>query len=203
MVKITDVWIKKSRARSLITSAIEVYNKETDGVFSGEFVLRKFRGRKKTVLYVHNTNSFQTAERKPSEVFHGNMSAFKRVLHSLTTSDIDFLGGYHSHPFPYKGVRLSKSDVEFIKDELGFLRRNKHFRTQNKWLEILMCIRKVRFERKRKTGWKLRKMRKRVKFTATINEYTRYQIIMAAFWIDFSEKKPVITEKKIHIRDDD
>lgn len=42
-----DVWIRESRLRSLLTSAIEVYNRETDGVFSGKFVLRKIRGKKR------------------------------------------------------------------------------------------------------------------------------------------------------------
>jgi len=194
-----DVWIRPSRVRSLLTSAIEVYNRETDGLFSGSFVLRKIRGRKRTVLYVDSTYSFQTAERKPSEVFHGNIAAFRRATHSLTSADIEFLGGYHSHPFPYRGVKLSKSDVDFIKDELDFIRKSRHFRTQDRWVELLMCIKRKKYERKQKTGWKFRRAGKRVRFFLTISPYAKYEIILAAFCIDFLSKKPKISEARIHV----
>ena len=194
-----DVWIRSSRARSLLTSAIEVYNKETDGILTGKQVLREIRGRKKTVMYVENAYPFQTAKRKPSEVYHGNISAFKRVMNSLTSADIEFIGGYHSHPFPYKGVKLSSPDIEFIKEELDFIRKSRHFSTQTKWLEILICIKRRRYVRKQKTGWKFSRAGKRIRFLLTITPYTAYHIILAAFWIDFSKEKPEVSEARIHI----
>jgi hypothetical protein len=96
-----DILISDSRLRSLLTSAIEVFNRETDGVFTGKFMLHQSYGKKRTVLCIENTYPFQTARRKPSEVSHGNMAAFMRAMESLTSFDVKFLGGYHSHPAPY------------------------------------------------------------------------------------------------------
>ena len=197
-----DVWIRESRARSLLTSAIEVYNRETDGVFSGKFVLRKIRGKKRQVLYVEHAYPVQTAERKPSQVSHANLAAFTRIMHSLTTADIEFLGGYHSHPHPYKGVKLSLSDIDFVRDELVFIRKNKHFRTQNNWVELLMCIKRIRYERRHKTGWKVKRSGKRAFFALTITPYTTYEIILAAFWVDFSKKVPFVVETGVRIHGD-
>ncbi|RLI98692.1 MAG: hypothetical protein DRO99_00030 [Candidatus Aenigmatarchaeota archaeon] len=194
-----DVWIRESRARSLLTSAIEVYNRETDGVFLGKFVFRKIRGRRKRVLYVEDAHPFQTAERKPSQVYHGNVSAFKRVMNSLTSTDAEFIGGYHSHPFPYKGVRLSKYDVDFIKDQLKFIRRSEDFETQHKWVELLMCIKRIRYKRKQETGWEYRGDRKRARFMLRISPFIAFEIILAAFWIDFTKAKPEVFEAGVHI----
>jgi len=197
-----DVWIRESRLRSLLTSAIEVYNRETDGLFSGKFVLREIRGRRKKVLYVENAYPLQTAERKPSQVSHGNLAAFRRVMHSLTTARIGFMGGYHSHPFPYRGIALSLSDVGFIKEELDFIRKSRHFKTQDIWLELLLCIKRVRYQRRQKTAWKRKRTRKRIRFSLTITPYTRYEIILAAFCIDFAKKPHEIKEVMIHVPKD-
>lgn len=194
-----DVWLWPTRLRALLTSAIEVYNRETDGVFAGLCVMRKIYGKKRKVLLVDNVYPFQTSERKPSEVSHGNIAAFTRVMNFLTSSDVEFLGGYHSHPYPYRGVKLSKSDVEFINDELAFIRKSRHFRTQSKWLELLICIKKKKYARKRKPVWRIDRRGSRAKLFITIDPYTAYSVIIAAFWIDFSKEKPVITETEIHV----
>ena len=193
-----DVWIRESRARSLLTSAIEVYNRETDGVFSGKYVLREIRGKRRQVLYVENAYPLQTAERKPSQVYHGNLSAFKRVMNSLTTAGIELIGGYHSHPFPYKGVRLSLSDAFFIKNELDFIQKSRHFKTQKSWMELLLCVKRIRYERRQKTGWEQKRHGKRIKFSLTITPYTRYEIVLAAFQIDFSKRPHEIIEARVH-----
>jgi len=197
-----DVWIRESRLRSLLTSAIEVYNRETDGIFSGKYVLREIRGKKRQVLYVENAYPLQTAERKPSQVSHGNILAFKRVMNSLITAKIDFLGGYHSHPHPYKGVRLSLSDVDYVKDQLDFIRKSRHLKTQTSWVEILMCIKRIRYERRQKTSWKMKRNGKRMHFYLTITPYTRYEIILTAFGIDFSKMPHEISEARIHVPND-
>jgi hypothetical protein len=193
-----DVWIRESRARSLLTSAIEVYNRETDGVFSGKFVGREVRGKRRKVLYVENAYPLQTAERKPSQVYHGNMSAFKRVMNSLTAAGIEFIGGYHSHPHPYKGVKLSLSDANFIRQELDYIQKSRYFKTQEKWLELLLCIKRIRYERRHKTAWEWKRQGKRIKFMLTITPYTRYEIVLAAFRIDFAKKPHEITEVRVH-----
>ena len=193
-----DIWIRESRARSLLTSAIEVNNRETDGIFFGKFVLREIRGKRRKVLYVENAYPLQTAERKPSQVYHGNMSAFERVMNSLTTAGIEFIGGYHSHPHPYKGVKLSFSDAAFIQKELDFIQKSRHFKTQTSWIELLLCTKRIRYERRHKTAWKRRRQGKRIKFLLTITPYTTYEIILAAFEIDFSKRPHVITEVRVH-----
>lgn len=193
-----DIWIRESRARSLLTSAIEVYNRETDGVFSGKFVRRDIHGKSRKVLYVENAYPLQTAERKPSQVYHGNMSAFERVMNSLTTAGIEFIGGYHSHPHPYKGVKLSLSDAAFIQKELDFIQRSRHFKTQTSWIELLLCTKRIRYERRHNTEWKQRRQGKRIKFSLTITPYTTYEIILAAFEIDFSKRPHTITEIRVH-----
>lgn len=194
-----DVWIRDSRMRSLLTSAIEVFNRETDGVFTAKFALREKYGKKKTFIYVENVYPFQTSERKPSEVTHGNMAAFMRVMESLTSFDIGFLGGYHSHPEPYRLARLSKSDVKFIRDELKFLRKSENFKTQNDWLELLLCIKKKRYARRQKIGCRFRRHGKKMKIYMMITPYTRYEILLGAYWVDFSKKKPEVSECKINI----
>jgi hypothetical protein len=197
-----DIWIRESRARSLLTSAIEVYNRETDGVFSGKFVRREIRGKRRQVLYVENAYPLQTAERKPSQVYHGNILAFKRVMNSLATAGIEYIGGYHSHPHPYKGVRLSLSDVNFVKDELDLIQKSRRLKTQKNWVEILMCIKRVRYQQRQETAWKQKRQGKRVLFSLTITPYTKYEVIMTAFQIDFAKRPHEIREVRVHVERD-
>jgi hypothetical protein len=95
-------------------------------------------------------------------------------------------------------VKLSLSDAAFVKEELGYIQKSRYFKTQTSWIELLLCTKRVRYERRHKTAWKQRRQCKRVKFLLTITPYTRYEIILAAFLIDFSKRPHVIREVRVH-----
>jgi len=181
--ELRDLFIENRAFKTLITSAIEVYNRETNGVILGRNTIKEIKNERVKVISVKEVYPFQTEERKPSEVFHGNVAAFKRVLRTISSFESEIIGGYHSHPHPYHVVRLSKGDIESIKDDIEAMTKTGQERVKRGWMEILLSIKRKDYARPKGREWYISDYVKRLRCHLRTRERTGYDILLSAYWV--------------------
>ncbi|MCD6590405.1 MAG: hypothetical protein J7K72_00345 [Candidatus Aenigmarchaeota archaeon] len=189
-----NIFIEKRSFKTLITSAVEVYNRETNGALLGRNAIRKIKGRKMKVISIKEVYPFQTEKRRPSEVIHGNISAFKRVLRAVESLQTEIIGGYHSHPYPYGYVGLSEGDVVSIKEDIDVMIKIGQERIKNGWVEILLSIKRKDYRRPSKIKWYICDYEKKLRVRIRTEEKTGYDILVSAYWVYPKEefgKKPI------------
>src|SRR2546427_7674738 len=94
-----DIVIERSAFVGLVASAVEAYNRETNGFLVGNRRTRLVRQRPREVTVLRAAYPLQTEDRKPNWVSHGNEKAFKRARGAIENLDVGYagLGGFHSH----------------------------------------------------------------------------------------------------------
>ncbi len=94
-----DIVIERSCFVGLVTSAVEAYNRETNGFLMGNRGTRLVRRRPREVTVLRAAYPLQTEDRKPNWVSHGNEKAFRRARRAIENLDVGYpvLGGFHSH----------------------------------------------------------------------------------------------------------
>ncbi len=142
------VFIERDCLEVILASAIEVFPRETNGLLMGGRLVKKVRGRSIGIFTLRMSYPVQTAERKPSYVEHGNIAAVERLLKSLCAMGKNIAGGYHSHPEPRPHTRLTKSDMDFIGDEMKRYRDCKGFRGWRKWIELVISVKKRGYKKR-------------------------------------------------------
>lgn len=189
-----DVFIGRRSFKTLITSAIEVYNRETNGALLGRNAVREINGRKTKVVSVKEIYPFQTEKRTPSEAIHGNVSAFKRVLRAFESLKTEIIGGYHSHPHPYGFIGLSKGDVVSVKEDIEAMIKIGQERVKKGWVEILLSIKRKDYERHGDVEWYICDYIKKLRVRVRTRKKIGYDIMISAYWVYPKEKfgeKPV------------
>src|SRR3972149_4258246 len=135
-----DIVVDPGCFLGLCASAIEAYDRETNGfLLGGE---RRRGRRRRPVAVLKAAYPIQTEERKRNSVAHGNLKAFdraRRTVHHLWVG-LDHLGGYHSHTGTDGAAELSSTDIEYIEGELNHLARQGEKRPD--WLAPLGAVRK-------------------------------------------------------------
>ncbi|HDD72460.1 MAG TPA: hypothetical protein ENG00_00035 [Candidatus Aenigmarchaeota archaeon] len=197
MERVIPVFIDSQCLRSLVTSALEVYNRETNGALIGKLSVRKIRGKRRRVMSIKDIYVYQTDIRKPSEVYHGNISAYKRVLNSLRSMKMNIVGGYHSHAFPYNCSRLSADDILFAEEEMEAINKSRYHANLSRWLEILLSLRKWESKKKHRTGWEIKKLSKKLRVIVATSERIKYDVFVSAYWITFMDGKPRVREARV------
>ncbi len=178
-----DVFIGKRSFKTMIASAIEVYSRETNGALLGRNTTMNIDGVKKRVLSVKNVYPIQTEKRKRSEVSHGNIAAFERFLRAMRSLKTNMVGGFHSHPHPYEGNRLSIGDVEFIRDEIRAMSKMGQKGIEKRWLEIVISIRRKNYKRSGISKWYTCSYVKKVRCKIRTQKRVGYDIIVSAYWV--------------------
>lgn len=187
-----SVFLESHVFRTLVTSAIEVYNRETNGVLIGRPSVRKVDGCRESMMVITDAYPLQTERRKPTEVFHGNEAAFRRAIRSLKTMKVDIVGGYHSHTWPYGEKAPSKGDIEHIGTEIGYIH-------SKKWLELIISIKRKEYSSTAPSGWNVQDLSKKVRAILRTEPDIGYDITISAHWIDYSHKRPKVTEVAIFV----
>jgi proteasome lid subunit RPN8/RPN11 len=181
--ELRDIFIENRAFKTLITSAIEVYNRETNGVMLGSNTMKEIKGGKARVVSIKEVYPFQTEERKPSEVVHGNVAAFRRVLRTISSFESEIVGGYHSHPHPYKYVRLSKADVESISEDIDAMAEAGQERVKKGWIEVLLSIKRKDYARAKGREWYICDYIKRLRCHVRTRAKVGYDILLSAYWV--------------------
>lgn len=197
--EIRQVFIGHRSLKTLIASAIEVYNRETNGALIGKNTTRKLEGKRRKVISVMDVYPFQTEKRTPSEVIHGNKSAFRRVMRSMKGMKFDIIGGYHSHPYPYGSIGLSKGDIKSIREEVDDMVKINRELEMDKWLEVLISIKRKDYSTKQELGWSMFDTGKKIRVLLKTGKYMGYYIIISAYWVLLDQKKPRVEEVNVFI----
>jgi len=189
-----DIFIERRTFRSILTSAIEVYNRETNGALLGRRAVHEINGKKREMVSVKEVYPFQTEKRTPSKVIHGNKAAFRRVLRAFESLGTEIIGGYHSHPYPYGFVGLSQGDILSVKEDVEAMTRIGQERVRNGWLELLLSIKRKDYAKKQKPEWYICDYVKKLRVRVRTREKRGYDILVSAYWVYPREKygkKPV------------
>jgi len=169
----------------LITLAVEVYNRETYGFLIGAERARKIRRTSKEVAVLKAAYPIQTADRKVNWVANGNGRAFDRARHAVANAHggVDLLGGYHSHTGSDAHAGLSRLDLDYILDEFHAMNRGQVEPTVNRWLELVLAIRRREYSTPREVRWTLshypRKLAARVVLKPTVG----FDITLGGYWV--------------------
>jgi len=178
-----------------VASAVEAYNRETNGFLIGVNGSRK----KREVAILKAAYPLQTEERKPSSVSHGNLKAFDRARSTVQNLyvGLDLLGGFHSHTGADGKADLSDLDIDYIKDEVQHINRTNGKGTIESWLELVVAIRKRRYSTPHEIAWTWRKYHKKIGCTMAIKEHIGYDFTMGAYWVSMepSEKNALVHYK--------
>jgi proteasome lid subunit RPN8/RPN11 len=178
---LNDIVVDPGCFLGLCASAIEAYNRETNGFLMGGEGRRGRRRRPVAVLRA--AYPIQTEERKRSYVAHGNLKAFDRARQTVNNLwvGLDLMGGYHSHTGADGAASLSRLDVEYIEDELNHLARQGE--RKRDWLELVLAIRQRTYARPHDVAWSFRRYPRKLGATIAIRPLLGYDVTLAGFWV--------------------
>src|SRR2546428_479392 len=83
-----NIVVERSAFVGLVTSAVEAYNRETNGFLVGNRGTRLMKQRPREVTVLRAAYPLQTEDRKPNWVGHGNEKAFKRARGAIENLDV-------------------------------------------------------------------------------------------------------------------
>jgi proteasome lid subunit RPN8/RPN11 len=192
-----DIFIERHCFKELITSAIEVYNRETNGVLLGRNTFKEIKGEKNSVISIKNVYPLQMERRTPSEVTHGNIAAFKRVLRTIDSFRSEIVGGYHSHTPPYDIVRLSHGDIKSIKEDIEAMLKIGHRRVAKGWIEVLLSIRRKEYVKPSGREWYICDYIKKLRCYVRTQKRIGWDILLSAYWVYPKREIKETSTKKI------
>lgn len=180
-----DVVIERGCFLGLATAAIEAYDRETNGFLVGNEGVRRVRRRRRTVTVVRAAYPIQTADRKRNWVTHGNVRAFQRARRAMENLDIGYevLGGFHSHTGDDGDASLSRTDLDYVADELRRRRRAEQD-GEARWLEVVVALKRREWSRRHEVGWSSRPYRRKVGCTVALEPNHGYDLVFGGYWIE-------------------
>jgi proteasome lid subunit RPN8/RPN11 len=177
-----EVVIEPGCILGLAASAIEAYNRETNGYLLGEADVRRPR---RTVLKA--SIPLQTEARKPSGVEHGNARAFDRARRTVRLeAGLRRVGGFHSHTGDDGAPALSETDLDYIAQELGWANARLPRPWADQWLEVVVAIRRRAYARPRRRAWTWRRYARKVGCTVAIKPSVGYDMTFSGYWVPVS-----------------
>lgn len=188
-----DVMIDLGCFFTMVSSAIEVYNRETTGYLIGRTHIRKIGRKYRKITTLEGAYPLQTAERKPSSVGQGNISAWNRARSAIQSLNFNLIGGYHSHTGEKSVAELSSLDFEST--EWEFEEFKKEGKTFNNWLEIIIAIRKKEYDELHQLGWFWRDYGHKVGCTIITDPKTGFDLTIAGYWLKSRKRKKFIVEE--------
>lgn len=180
-----NVVIERGCFVGLVTSAVEAYNRETNGFLVGNRGTRVLRRRPREVTVLRAAYPLQTEDRKPNWVSHGNEKAFRRARGVMESADVGYavLGGFHSHTGADGAASLSATDLEYVSDELKRLSRSRSM-DRAEWLEVVVALRPREWSRRHEAGWTTRRYRRKLGCTVAIDPTHGYDMTIGGYWIE-------------------
>lgn len=188
-LRIHDIVIDPACFLGLVTSAVEAYNRETNGFLIGADRPRKLRRAPREVAVLKAAYPLQTAERKVNWVANGNGRAFDRARQTVTNAyrGLDLLGGFHSHTGPDAHAGLSGLDMDYIEGELSAINRGHPEPVQRRWLELVLAIRRREYAVPHALRWTLQRYDRKLRARVALRPDLGYDITMGGFLV-FCEK---------------
>jgi len=161
---------------SVITSAIEVYPKETKGFLLDNYTELIGSGNV-GIIDIGGAYPSQTDRRRRDSLTEDG-TASSRVVKSLNISG-NVIGKYHSHPYSGR----EKLNVPFINDsDIDYALEGMKEWDMERWLEVILSIKKRRYEEEGNDGLSLKNYPHRFSIRAT--PFTGFEMEMWGFWIN-------------------
>jgi len=169
----------------LVTSAIEAYNRETNGFLIGAERARMIRHAPRDVAVLKAAYPIQTADRKVNWVANGNSRAFERARRSVanTYGGLDLLGGYHSHTGSDAHASLSRLDLDYILDEFHAMNRGMEEPEHDRWLELVLATRRRKYSKDHEIRWTLSNYGRKLRAHVVLKPDVGFDITMAGYWV--------------------
>jgi len=182
---VDDIVIERSCFLGLVTSAVEAYNRETNGFLVGNRGTRRVRARPREVTVLRAAYPLQTENRKPNWVSHGNEKAFKRARRAIENLDVGYaiLGGFHSHTGDDSAASLSSTDLDYVADELRRIERDRP-PDRVKWLEVVVALNRREWSRPHGVGWATRRYRRKLGCTVALDPTHGYNMTLGGYWVE-------------------
>ena len=179
-----DVIIERGCFLGLATSAIEAYNRETNGFLLGNTGIRTLRALRREVTVLRAAYPLQTEDRKPNWVSHGNVRAFERAQRTVEHLDVGYevLGGFHSHTGSDGAARLSRTDLDYVADEIRRIGRTRSL-DRARWLEVVLALRRREWTRSHEIGWTTRQYRRKIGCTVAIEPSRGFDMTIGGYWV--------------------
>ncbi len=179
------VIIDRSCFLGLALAAIEAYNRETNGFLVGNRGFRTMRRRRREVTVLRAAYPLQTEDRKRNWVGHGNLQAFERAQRAIENLDVGYeiLGGFHSHTGEDGDARLSRTDLEYVADELR-RRERAQIGDGPRWLEIVVALKRRQWAQAHLVGWTTRHYRRKIGCTIALDANQGYDLVLGGYWVE-------------------
>ena len=180
-----DIVIERGCFVGLVASAVEAYNRETNGFLVGNRRTRLVRQRPREVTVLRAAYPLQTEDRKPNWVSHGNEKAFKRARGAIENLDVGYavLGGFHSHTGDDGAASLSSTDLDYVADELRRLSRDRP-EERVQWLEVVLALKRRAWSRQHEIGWTARQYRRKLGCSVALDATHGYDMTIGGFWVE-------------------
>src|SRR2546427_5173612 len=177
--------IERSCFLGLVTSAVEAYNRETNGFLVGNRATRLVRQQPREVTVLRAAYPLQTENRKATWVSHGNEKAFKRARGAIENADVGYavLGGFHSHTGDDGAASLSRTDLDYVADELRRISRDRPA-DRVKWLEGVMALKRREGSSPHEGGWATRRYRRKIGCTVTLDGNHGYDMTIGGTFVE-------------------
>src|SRR3989442_5370046 len=180
-----DFLIERRFFVGLVASAVEAYNRETNGFLVGNRRTRLVRQRPREVTVLRAAYPLQTEDRKPNWVSHGNEKAFKRARGAIENLDVGYaaLGGFHSHTGDDGAASLSSTDLDYVADELRRLSRDRP-EERVQWLEVVMALKRRAWSGQHEIGWTARPSRRKPCWSRCIHANHVFHMTIGGFLVE-------------------
>jgi len=178
-----SVILESNCLATIISSTLEVYNRETNGFLLSRPKKAKKRiyGKKTKIVNLSVAFPFQTDKRAPTWVWHGNAAATNRVIDSLNSMGVKLIGGYHSHVYPNDVPLISDNDIEHIKDEME--RINNNGIRINRWLELIVAVKRKDYITEQKIGYSFKSNDIGIKINIKTGSFIGFDIRINGYWL--------------------
>lgn len=180
-----DIIIERSCFLGLVTSAVEAYNRETNGFLVGNRGTRLVRRKPREVTFLRTAYPLQTSDRKPNWVSHGNEKAFTRARGAIENADVGYgiLGGFQRHTGDDGAASLSRTALDCVADELRRISRGRRA-NRVQWLEIVMALKRRAWSGVHQAGWSMRRYRRKIGCTVALDENHGYDMTIGGYWVE-------------------
>src|SRR3989449_6690269 len=143
------------------------------------------RQRPREVTVLRAAYPLQTEDRSPKWASPGNEKAAKRPRGAIENLDVGYavLGGFHSHPGEAGAASLSRTDLDYVADELRRISRGRPAE-RVQWLEVVLALKRREWSRNHEPGWTTRTYRRKLGCTVAMDPNHRYDMTIGGVWVE-------------------
>src|SRR2546422_1213303 len=179
-----NIVVERSAFVGLVTSAVEAYNRETNGFVVGNRGPRRMKQRPREVTVLRAAYPLETEDRKRNWVSHGNGRPSKRGRGAIETLDVGgyaVLGGFHSHTGDDGGASLSRTDLDYVADELRRISRGRPAE-RVQWLEVVLALKRRGWARDHELRWTTPAYPPELRGTGALHPTPSHDKTIGGFW---------------------